>query len=56
MCMFDKDFEALINTYTGYRDDNKLKEMVLKIYEFGLYIQFWSGLNIVTQSKNFKDT
>ena len=30
----DKDFEQLINTYTSYRDDSPLKELVLKIYTY----------------------
>ena len=30
----DKDFLTLINTYTGYRDDETLKELVLSIYRF----------------------
>lgn len=30
----DKSFEKLVSTYTNYRDDDKLKELVLKIYEF----------------------
>ena len=30
----DKDFEKLINTYTSYRDDTPLKELVLKIYTY----------------------
>lgn len=30
----DKDFEKLINTYTSYRDDTPLKELVLKIYSY----------------------
>ena len=30
----NKDFEKLINTYTSYRDDTPLKELVLKIYTY----------------------
>ena len=30
----DEDFEQLINTYTSYRDDSPLKELVLKIYTY----------------------
>lgn len=30
----DKDFNTLINTYTSYRDDTPLKEIVLKIYNY----------------------
>ena len=30
----NKDFLKLINTYTSYRDDTPLKELVLKIYSF----------------------
>ena len=30
----DKDFEKLIKTYTSYRDDTPLKELVLKIYTY----------------------
>lgn len=30
----DQDFIKLINTYTGYRDDTPLKELILKIYEY----------------------
>ena len=30
----DKDFIKLINTYTSYRDDTPLKELILKIYTF----------------------
>ncbi len=30
----DEDFEKLIKTYTSYRDDTPLKELVLKIYTY----------------------
>ena len=30
----DQDFAKLVNTYTGYRGDEPLKEIVLKIYRF----------------------
>jgi len=30
----DKDFTKLINTYTSYRDDTPLKELILNIYNF----------------------
>ena len=30
----DEDFEKLVNTYTGYRGDEPLKEIILKIYNF----------------------
>lgn len=30
----DSDFEELINTYTEYRDDTPLKELVKKIYDY----------------------
>ena len=30
----DKEFLKLINTYTGYRGDEPLKEIILKIYNF----------------------
>ena len=30
----DENFEKLINTYTGYRDDTPLKELILKIYTY----------------------
>ena len=30
----DKDFETLIKTYTSYRDDTPLKEIILKIYTY----------------------
>ena len=30
----DKDFMDLINTYTNYRDDESLKQLVLNIYKF----------------------
>ena len=30
----DKDFEKLIKTYTSYRDDTPLKDMILKIYTY----------------------
>ena len=30
----NKDFEKLINTYTSYRDDTPLKDLVLKIYTY----------------------
>lgn len=30
----DEDFSKLINTYTSYRDDAPLKELVLKIYSY----------------------
>ena len=30
----NKDFETLIKTYTSYRDDTPLKEIILKIYQY----------------------
>ena len=30
----DEDFIKLINTYTGYRDDTPLKELILTIYKY----------------------
>ncbi len=30
----DEEFLTLINTYTNYRDDDTLKEIILKIYKF----------------------
>ena len=30
----DENFEKLINTYTGYRDDTPLKELILTIYKY----------------------
>ncbi len=30
----DKNFIKLVNIYCGYRDDDKLKEMILKIYKY----------------------
>ena len=30
----DKDFTTLINTYTGYRDDTPLKDLILTIYNY----------------------
>ena len=30
----DENFEKLINTYTGYRDDTPLKELILTIYNY----------------------
>ena len=30
----DKDFEKLIKTYTSYREDTPLKELILKIYTY----------------------
>jgi len=30
----DKNFEKLINTYTSYKDDTPLKELILKIYTY----------------------
>ena len=30
----DKEFLHLINTYTNYRQDDSLKEIILKIYRF----------------------
>ena len=30
----DKDFESLIHTYTNYRDDTPLKELIKKIYNY----------------------
>ena len=34
----DKNFEKLINTYTSYKDDTPLKELILKIYMLKSYI------------------
>ncbi len=30
----DKDFEKLINTYTSYRDDTPLKDLIITIYKY----------------------
>ncbi len=30
----DKDFEKLIKTYTSYRDDTPLKDVILRIYTY----------------------
>ena len=30
----DKDFTKLVNTYTSYRDDTPLKELILSIYNY----------------------
>ena len=30
----DKDFQKLINTYTSYKDDTPLKDLILKIYTY----------------------
>ena len=30
----NEDFTKLINTYTSYRDDTPLKELILKIYSY----------------------
>lgn len=44
----DKEFEKLIENYTSYRDDENLKELILRIYEFVQGTPFpeeWLDLN-----------
>ena len=36
----NEDFAKLIDTYTGYRDDDSLKELILKIYNYSQSMPF----------------
>ena len=36
----DEDFKKLINTYTSYKDDTPLKELILKIYTYIQSVNF----------------
>ena len=52
----DENFSKLINTYTSYRDDAPLKELVLKIYSYiqsSPFPEEW--LNEKTEMFNLKD-
>ena len=60
----DKELLKLIDTYTGYKGDEPLKEMILKIYRFIQSSPFpkeWieqsvEAFNIKDESKDFSDT
>ena len=50
----DKNFIKLVNTYCGYRDDDKLKEIILKIYKYIQsmpYPEEWLKLKCVRREK-----
>lgn len=52
----DKEFLNLINTYTNYRDDNTLKEIILSIYRYIMSNPFpneWLEENV--EKLNFED-
>ena len=53
----DEDFQKLIKTYTSYRDDTPLKDIILKIYDFissNPYPRKW--LTDQIEKFNLKDT
>ena len=60
----DEDFQKLIKTYTSYRDDMPLKELILKIYSYILsspYPKDWletqiEKFNIQDKTIDFADT
>ncbi len=60
----DKDFEKLIKTYTSYRDDTPLKDLILKIYSYissNPYPMNWlfhqiEKFNIVDETQDFSET
>ena len=56
----DEEFEKLVNTYTGYRGDEPLKEIILKIYNFmqsSPFPQKWliEKVKMFEKSENEKD-
>ena len=53
----DEGFNNLLDIYTGYKDDIKLKELILKIYNFIQSMPFpkdWLEENIEKFNENFK--
>lgn len=54
----NEDFLKLINTYTSYRNDDNLKEIILKIYKFAMSSPFpeeWLQEKIEIFNNNYKD-
>ena len=54
----DKDFVDLVNTYTGYRDDEELQNLVLDIYKFIQSMPFpekWLDESVEAFKEKFND-
>ena len=59
----NKEFIKLVNIYGGYRDDNQLKELILKIYNYSQSMPFpieWIDENVekfnITKESDFSQT
>lgn len=59
----NEDFIKLVNIYGGYRDDNQLKELIIKIYNYSQSMPFpmeWINENIekfnITKESDFSQT
>ena len=59
----NKDFIKLVDTYCGYRNDNQLRELVLKIYNYSQSMPFpmeWINENVdkfnITKENDFSKT
>ena len=59
----NKDFIKLVDTYCGYRNDNQLRELVLKIYNYSQSMPFpmeWISENVdkfnITNKTDFSQT
>lgn len=59
----NKDFIKLVDTYCGYRNDNQLRELVLKIYNYSQSMPFpmeWISENVdkfnITNKNDFSQT
>lgn len=59
----NKDFIKLVNIYGGYRDDNQLKELILKIFNYSQSMPFpmeWINENVekfnITKESDFSQT
>ena len=59
----NKDFIKLVDTYCGYRNDNQLRELVLKIYNYSQSMPFpmeWINENVdkfnITNKTDFSQT
>ena len=52
----NEEFIELVNTYSGYRDDDSLKELILKIYNYSQSMPFPSEwINESVEKFNLKD-
>lgn len=59
----NKEFIKLVNIYGGYRDDNQLKELILRIYNYSQSMPFpteWISENVekfnITKKEDFSKT